>query len=77
MSNLINLKGIGPKTTLLLTDKGINTVRKLSRTSPSRLKKLTRLSEKQCKTLIFHFSRVPFGPKLAQVSAKLAEVGRS
>ena len=65
MSNLINLQGIGPKTTLLLTDKGINTVRKLSRTSPSRLKKLTGLSEKQCKTLIFN-AKIFFNPHLIE-----------
>ena len=38
---------------------------------------IPKLHKNQWKTLIFHCSRVPCGPKLAQVSAKLAEVGRS
>ena len=38
---------------------------------------IPKLHKNQWKTLIFHGSRVPCGPKLAQVSGKLAEVGRS
>ena len=38
---------------------------------------IPKLHKNQWKTLIFHCSRVPCGPKLAQVSGKLAEVGRS
>ncbi|MBT5428743.1 MAG: polyphosphate kinase 2 [Rhodospirillaceae bacterium] len=65
MSDLINLQGIGPKTTLLLTKSGINTVRKLSRANPSRLKKLTGLSQKQCKKMIFN-AKVFMNPHLAK-----------
>ena len=38
---------------------------------------IPKLHKNQCKTLIFHVSRVPFGPKLIQVMVNLAEIGRS
>ena len=53
VSDFIQLKGIGQKTTLLLAEKGINTPRKLSRFNAARLKNLTGLSKNKCEALIF------------------------
>ena len=37
---------------------------------------IPKIYKNQWKTLIFHISRASFGPEVAQVSAKLAEIGR-